>query len=217
MKKIIVTGGAGFIGSHLCERLVKAGSSVRVFDNFSSGNRNHEKILRAAGVEVIEGDLSDKDAVLRACENRDTVFHLAANPDISKAVSFPEIDFFQGTVLAQNVFEAARRVGISKIVYFSGSGVYGEHGSVVLAENHGPMRPISTYGASKLGCEALLCSYSHMFGIKSVAFRFANVVGGRQTHGVGFDFLRRLKKDPTKLVILGDGSQSKSYIHVVDV
>jgi UDP-glucose 4-epimerase len=146
-----------------------------------------------------------------------TVFHLAANPDIAKAVTQPDIDFWEGTYLAQNVLEAMRLTGAKTIFYTSGSGVYGENAAVAFQENYGPCIPISTYGASKLACEALIASYCFMFGIKGRAFRFANVVGPRQTHGVGYDFVRRLKADGTRLRILGDGSQCKSYIHVEDI
>jgi UDP-glucose 4-epimerase len=147
----------------------------------------------------------------------DTVFHLAANPDIAKAVTQPDIDFWEGTYLAQNVIEAMRVNGVRRILYTSGSGVYGENAAVAFPESYGPCFPISTYGASKLACEALISSYCHMFDMEGRAFRFANVVGPRQTHGVGYDFVRRLQADPTRLRILGDGSQSKSYIHVEDV
>lgn len=218
MKNVFISGGAGFIGSHLCERLIQRSvGSVTVYDNFSSGNRVHELLLKNLGVHVVEADIADIDVLVRAMAGADAVFHLAANPDIAKAVTQPDIDFWQGTLLAQNVFEAARKNAVEKIIYFSGSGVYGDRAACEFAEDYGPMTPISTYGASKLGCEALLCAYCHMFGMKGRAFRFANVVGPRQTHGVGFDFLRRLKTDPARLRILGDGTQSKSYIHVDDV
>ena len=147
----------------------------------------------------------------------DLVFHFASNPDIARAATEPDIDFWEGTYLTQNVLEAMRRTGVRQILYASGSGVYGDTGLLEVAENHAPMLPISTYGASKLGCEALLCAYCHMFGIVGRAFRFANVVGPRQTHGVAYDFIRRLKEDPCRLRILGDGQQSKSYVHVDDV
>jgi UDP-glucose 4-epimerase len=161
--------------------------------------------------------LKDVQAVAAAMGGCDTVFHLAANPDIAKAVTQPDIDFWEGTYLAQNVVEAMRVNGVRRILYTSGSGVYGENAAVAFPESYGPCFPISTYGASKLACEALISAYCHMFGLEGRAFRFANVVGPRQTHGVGYDFVRRLQADPTRLRILGDGSQSKSYIHVEDV
>jgi UDP-glucose 4-epimerase len=166
---------------------------------------------------VVEADIKDLAKITAAMAGSDTVFHLAANPDIAKAVTQPDIDFWEGTYLAQNMLEAMRVNGVKRLLYMSGSGVYGENAAVAFAENYGPCLPISTYGASKLACEALICAYCHMFGITARAFRFANVVGPRQTHGVGYDFVRRLKKDPTQLRILGDGSQSKSYIHVEDI
>jgi UDP-glucose 4-epimerase len=129
----------------------------------------------------------------------------------------PAVDFHEGTLLTHNVVEAMRRTGTPRILYASGSGVYGDVGTVECQEDRGPMLPVSTYGASKLAGEALICSYAHMFGIVGRAFRFGNVVGPRQTHGVGFDFVNALRRDPTRLRILGDGTQSKSYIHVEDV
>jgi UDP-glucose 4-epimerase len=147
----------------------------------------------------------------------DVVIHLASNPDIARAAIEPDIDFREGTHLTNNVVEAMRRSGTLKILYASGSGIYGDLGELEAHEDYGPLVPISTYGASKLAGEALIAAYCHMFDFTGRVFRFGNVVGRRQTHGVGFDFLRQLLKNPRKLRILGDGSQSKSYIHVRDV
>lgn len=219
-KRVFVSGGAGFIGSHLVASLLKdeAVERVVVFDNFTSGQRSYlEESARDGRVAVVEGDLKDVGAVAAAMAGSDTVFHLAANPDIAKAVTQPDIDFWEGTYLAQNVLEAMRVTGARKIHYTSGSGVYGENPEVAFAEDYGPCVPISTYGASKLACEALIAAYCHMFDLVGRAYRFANVVGPRQTHGVGYDFVRRLKADPTRLRILGDGTQRKSYIHADDV
>jgi UDP-glucose 4-epimerase len=139
------------------------------------------------------------------------------NPDIAKAITQPDIDFWEGTYLTQNVLEAMRQTGATRIFYTSGSGVYGEDPAVDFPEDYGPCIPISTYGASKLASESIIAAYCHMFGLVARVFRFANVVGPRQTHGVGYDFIRRLKNDSTALRILGDGAQTKSYIHVDDV
>jgi len=189
-----------------------------VYDNLSSGSREHlAPALDDPRLRVVEADIKDADALTAAMRGSDTVFHLAANPDIAKAVEQPDIDFWEGTYLTQNVLEAMRRNGVGRILYTSGSGVYGEAPGVAFAEGYGPCFPISTYGASKLACEALISSYAHMFGVRGRGFRFANVVGPRQTHGVGYDFIRRLRAEPSRLRILGDGSQCKSYIHVDDV
>lgn len=189
-----------------------------VFDNFSSGQLSYVQDYAAdSRVKVVHGDLKELSAVSSAMTGCDTVFHLAANPDIAKAVTQPDIDFWEGTYLTQNVLEAMRVTGARKILYTSGSGVYGENAAVAFAEGYGPCLPISTYGASKMACEGLIAAYCHMFEFAGRAFRFANVVGPRQTHGVGHDFIRRLKADPTRLRILGDGTQKKSYIHVDDV
>lgn len=189
-----------------------------MFDNFCSGDVSHLEGLRDdPRLCLVEADLRELDEVVAAMYGADHVYMLAANPDIAAAVEDPAIDFWQGTYLAHNVLEAARITGVQRITYASGSGVYGDRGEQQLDEQFGPLIPVSTYGASKLGCEALLAAYAHMFGIHAVAFRFANVVGARQTHGVTYDFVRRLLDDPSKLRVLGDGSQSKSYIHVSDV
>ena len=220
MRTIFVSGGAGFIGSHLTKRLLSRPDvqKVVIYDNFSSGTRRH--LVESSGdkrLTVVEGDIKNLDGLKEAMVGVDTVFHLAANPDIAKAVTQPDIDFWEGTYLAQNVIEAMRVNDVKRLLYMSGSGVYGENAAVAFPESYGPCMPISTYGASKLACEALICAYCHMFDLTARAFRFANVVGPRQTHGVGYDFVRRLKNDPTRLRILGDGSQSKSYIHVEDI
>ena len=219
-RRIFISGGAGFIGSHLFRVLLRADAIERVviFDNLSSGKLSYIRDgANDPRVKVVGADLKDVGAVTSAMAGCDTVFHLAANPDIAKAVTQPDIDFWEGTYLTQNVLEAMRITGARKILYTSGSGVYGENPAVAFAEDYGPCVPISTYGASKLACEGLIASYCHMFGLTGRAFRFANVVGPRQTHGVGYDFIRRLKADPARLRILGDGSQKKSYIHVEDV
>ena len=219
-QRIFISGGAGFIGSHLLNFLLKDAATERVviFDNFSSGQLCYlQESAADSRVEVVRDDLKELNAVTSAMAGCDTVFHLAANPDIAKAVTQPDIDFWEGTYLTQNVLEAIRITGVQKILYTSGSGVYGENPTVAFAEDYGPCIPISTYGASKLACEGLIAAYCHMFELTGRAFRFANVVGPRQTHGVGYDFVRRLKADPTRLRALGDGNQKKSYIHIEDV
>jgi UDP-glucose 4-epimerase len=219
-RNVFISGGAGFIGSHLAQCLVanREVERIVIFDNLSSGQLSHLKNTEGdPRVKIVRADLKDLPALTSAMAGCDTVFHLAANPDIAKAVTQPDIDFWEGTYLTQNVLEAMRINHVRKILYTSGSGVYGENPSVAFKEDYGPCIPISTYGASKLACEGLIAAYCHMFELTGRAFRFANVVGARQTHGVGYDFVRRLKADPTRLRILGDGTQRKSYIHVDDV
>src|SRR5262245_1066367 len=219
-QRYFIPGGAGFIGSHFTDRLLSDPSvaAVTLYDNFSSGREWHyEHHLKDPRLKVIRGDLKDVDSLTAAMRGHDIVIHLASNPDIARAASEPEIDFREGTLLTNNVVEAMRRSETATILYASGSGVYGDLGEKEVAENFGPLIPISTYGASKLAGEALISAYCHMFGLTGRIFRFGNVVGPRQTHGVGFDFLRQLLKNPHKLRILGDGTQSKSYIHVSDV
>jgi UDP-glucose 4-epimerase len=217
---VVVVGGAGFIGGHAVDRLLadEATTRVTVYDNFSSGRRWHLEHHRDdPRLAVVEADVKDLDSLTTAMADHDAVIHLASNPDIAAAMADPTIDFYEGTLLTHHVAEAMRRNDVARIAYASGSGIYGDLGEVAPDEDHGPLAPTSTYGASKLAGEALLCSYAHMFGSQVSAFRFGNVVGPRQTHGVGFDFLRRLRAEPTALTILGDGRQSKSYIHVFDV
>ena len=217
--KYFVAGGAGFIGSHTAKRFLAAGTHrVTVYDNFSSGKLWHlEPFTTSSNLVVIKADIKDLEGLACALEGQDLVYHFASNPDISRAVTDPAVDFWQGTFLTHQVLEGMRLAGVQNLVYASGSGVYGDSGILSVNEAFSPMRPISTYGASKLAGEALACAYSHMFGLRVRAFRFANVVGPNQTHGVAFDFIRRLSQDPSQLNILGDGSQSKSYIDVEDV
>lgn len=219
-RKFFVAGGAGFIGSHftdrlLCDRDIQA---VTLYDNFSSGREWHYAHHQSdPRLHVVRGDVKDLAALERAMAGHDVVIHLASNPDIARAAVEPDIDFREGTYLTQQIVEAMRRTCTPRLLYASGSGVYGDLGDYEAAEDYGPLVPISTYGASKLAGEALIASYCAMFDLTACAFRFGNVVGARQTHGVGFDFLRRLHAQPDRLRILGNGQQSKSYIHVEDV
>jgi UDP-glucose 4-epimerase len=220
IRRVCVVGGAGFIGGHFADRLLasEATQKLTVYDNFSSGREWHLAAHQAdPRLSVVRKDVRELDALAAAMDGHDTVIHLASNPDIARAMTDPAVDFDQGTLLTHHVAEAARRTGVRMVLYASGSGVYGDLGQHEAAEDHGPLIPVSTYGASKLAGEALLASYAAMFGLTARAFRFGNVVGPRQTHGVGFDFIRRLLADPHCLRILGDGRQSKSYIHVDDV
>jgi UDP-glucose 4-epimerase len=217
---IFISGGAGFIGSHIAKKLLSDGEAhqIKIFDNFSSGTISHlTEIMDSPRLKVVDADIKHLGELTSAMAGSDLVIHFAANPDIAKAVKQPDIDFWEGTYLTQNILEAMRVNKVPDILYTSGSGIYGEVPGVNFSESFGPLFPISTYGASKLACEALISSYCHMFGMRGRAFRFANVVGPKQTHGVGYDFIRRLLANPAELRILGDGTQTKSYIYVDDV
>ena len=220
-ERFFIVGGAGFIGSHFTDRLLAEPTvkQVTIFDNFSSGKEWHiAGHLADSRFSVVRGDVKDLKRLRDSMDGHEVVIHLASNPDIARAATEPDIDFREGTALTNNVVEAMRLTATARrLLYASGSGIYGDLGEHEAREDHGPLVPVSTYGASKLAGEALISSYAYMFDMRGCAFRFGNVVGPRQTHGVGFDFVRRLRNDPSHLRILGDGSQSKSYIHVTDV
>ena len=213
----LVTGGAGFIGSHLVDALVDRGYKVRVIDNFSSGRESFLSHHDGNGaVEIFRGDLLDNGAVLSAMDGIETVHHLAANPDIRLGTEVTDTDLKQGTIATYNVLEAMRVCGVKRISFSSTSAIYGEATEMPTSETYGPTLPISLYGASKLACEALITAWIGTFGAQGFIHRFANIVGPRGTHGVIFDFIHKLKKDPTRLEVLGDGKQEKSYMSAND-
>ena len=217
--KYFVTGGAGFIGSNLCHYLLKTkGNSVTVFDNFSNGSRALLKDLAGdPRIEIIEGDLLDIAALGRALGGHDRVVHLAANADIALSAKQTDLDLRQTVLATFNVLEAMSTQGVKEIVYSSGSGVYGDVEGLATSETYGPLLPVSMYGATKLGAEGLISAFSNLFDLKAWIFRFANIVGPRQTHGVAYDFIRKLQNDPSGLTVLGNGLQSRSYVHVDDI
>jgi UDP-glucose 4-epimerase len=214
--RILVTGGAGFIGSHIVDRLVGDGYRVRVVDNLSSGRvENIKHHLESNSIELIVGDLKDPQVALRAVEGVDTVFHFAANPEVRVSTTNPEIHFNENIVATFNLLEAMRKKGVKELVFASSSSVYGEPEEIPVDEN-APIRPVSVYGASKAACEALIHAYTKLYGIKAVVLRYANVVGPRLRHGVVWDLINKLLKNPTELEILGDGKQVRSYIYIDD-
>ena len=215
--RALVTGGAGFIGSHLVDELVDAGYSVKIIDNLSSGNLalvNHQ--IAAGNAEFIEGDITSIDDVLQATKEVDVVFHMAANPDIRLGTQVTDTDLKQGTIATYNILEAMRINNVNKIVFASSSVVYGEDAPMPTPESFGPCLPISLYGASKVGSEGLITSWVGTFGFQAWIFRFANIIGNRGTHGVIFDFIHKLKRDNSRLEVLGNGLQEKSYMEVKD-
>jgi len=216
VKFALVTGGAGFIGSHLVDRLVSDGWSVRVLDNFSSGRmENNEYHKRSRKVEMVRGDLKKLGDVEKAVRDVDVVFHYAANPEVRVSTTNPELHFNENIVATFNLLEAMRKNDIEELVFASSSSVYGEPESIPVSED-APIRPVSVYGASKAACENLIHAYSRLYEIKAVALRYANVVGPRLRHGVIYDFIRKLFMNPQTLEILGDGSQIRNYIYIDD-
>lgn len=214
--RCVVTGGAGFIGSHLVDRLLERGHEVTVIDDLSGGR-----------LEFIEGHFPDDrfnfvkqdisgDRTIDEIKGADMVYHLAANPDVKLGAENTKVHMKQNIIATYNVLESMRELGVKNIAFTSTSTVYGEATVVPTPEDYGPLMPISLYGASKLACEALVSSYCHTFNMTSYIYRFANIIGDRSTHGVIYDFILKLKKDPSKLIILGDGRQSKSYLHIGD-
>lgn len=216
---ILVTGGAGFIGSHVVDNLLKEKKSVTILDNLSSGKILFlQKHLKNPRLKIIKGNLligKDLDKAFR--EKIDMVIHLAANPDISKGIEDPTLDFNQTINATFNLLLKMKGKNVKKMIFFSGSGVYGDVGRKYTSEKYGPLLPVSMYGASKLSAEALISSFSNLFNIQAWIFRPANIVGDRATHGVVFDFINKLRKNPQELTILGDGNQSKSYLYIDDV
>jgi UDP-glucose 4-epimerase len=213
--KYFVTGGAGFIGSHLVDRLIELGE-VTVYDNLSSGKLEHiEHHFDKINFRLMKADLLNFDTLRQSVSGHDAVFHLAANPDVRAGSENTDLDLKQGTIATRNLLEAMRLTNVKKLIFASSSTVYGEAARSV-SEDSGPLLPISLYGASKLACEGLISAFCHLFDIRAWIFRIANVVGDRSSHGVIFDFINKLRQNPKELEILGDGTQSKPYLHIDD-
>jgi len=219
MKKVLVTGGAGFIGSHLVNALITHEVNVSVFDNLITGTlQNIKQWLNNPNFNFIKGDLLNPSDLQKLKHGHyKTVFHLAANPEVRVGSINPNIHFQQNVVATHNLLEALRKMkNASALVFTSTSTVYGEATKIPTSEDYSPLMPISIYGASKLACEALVTAYAHTYGFKTIIYRLANIVGPRNEHGVIHDFTQKLKKNPRELEILGDGTQAKSYLHISD-
>lgn len=218
--KALVVGGAGFIGSHLCDALLDKGNEVACVDNFSLGTKkNIEHISDNRNFTLYEVDAAVEgglDAVFEK-EKPDYVFHLAANSDIQASAKNPDVEYRNTYTTTFRILSAMRKYNVKKLFFASTSAVYGDKRDVVLDENTPNLSPISYYGAAKLGSEALISAFSYMNDMEALVFRFPNVIGPRLTHGVIFDFIHRLKDDNTQLRILGDGRQTKPYIYVLDL
>ena len=212
-----VTGGAGFIGSHLVDALMARGDEVVVYDNLSNGKpaflAQHEGDPRYRFVHADVLDTADVALAMKGC---DVVWHVAADPDVRTSGLRAEVHVQQNVIATLRVLEAMRVSGVKRIAFTSTSTVYGEASVIPTPEDYAPLAPISLYGASKLGSESLISAFCHTFDLQGLSFRFANIVGARSTHGVTYDFYHKLKADPKRLEILGDGRQHKSYCHVSD-
>ncbi|MBO8174078.1 MAG: SDR family NAD(P)-dependent oxidoreductase [Thermococcus sp.] len=215
--KILVTGGAGFIGSHLVDRLMKQEYHVRVVDDLSAGTLdNIKQWLNNERFEFLKGDLRDQEVAEKAVKGIEIVFHLAANPEVRIGAQSPGLLYETNVLVTYNLLEAMRKEKVKYLVFTSSSTVYGDAKIIPTPEDYAPLEPISVYGGAKLAAEALISGYAHTFGIKSLVFRLANIIGERSNHGVIYDFINKLKTNPNRLEILGDGTQRKSYLHVSD-
>ena len=214
--KAFVTGGAGFIGSHLVDELVRRGAKVTVYDNLSTGRREVLKEKSSsADVKLIEGDILDLEFLKESMRGHDIVFHLAANADVRGGIHNTRVDLEQNIIGTHNVLEAMRENAIKRIAFTSSATVYGEPKQFPTPETY-PAIQTSLYGASKLAGGALIQAYSEAFGMTSWIFRFVSILCERYSHGVVFDFMKKLRKNPRSLEILGDGKQRKSYLYVGD-
>ena len=213
----LVTGGAGFIGSHLVDRLISKGAEVKVLDNLSAGNiSNLSAHKHNKKFHFINKDLNDDKSLRGPLKDTEIVFHVAADPEVRTGFAQPEISYRENIQNTYYLLEQIRKSNVETMLFTSSSTVYGEPDIIPTAENYGPLIPISPYGASKLACEAMISSYCHTYGIRGQIFRLANVIGSRSKHGVLWDFINKLKTNKKKLEVLGDGSQSKSYLHISD-
>jgi UDP-glucose 4-epimerase len=212
-KAVLVTGGAGFVGSHVVDRLLAIGARVTVLDNLSTGFR---QFVPEDRVRFVQGDLLDQPVVDKAAEGQDFVFHFAANADVRNGLQHPRVDVAQNVLATHNVLEAMRANGVKHIAFSSTGSIYGEPNVFPTPEDCPFPIQTSLYGASKVGAEGLLTAYAFGFGFSVWIFRFVSLLGPRYSHGHVLDFWRSLRRDPTKLRVLGDGTQRKSYLHVVD-
>ncbi|HSS01336.1 MAG TPA: NAD-dependent epimerase/dehydratase family protein [Kofleriaceae bacterium] len=216
-KRWFVTGGAGFIGSHVVDLLVSAGCQVTVYDNLSlSTDRYIADYAKAGKINFIQANLVDLEAVKAAMAGHDIVWHLGANTDIPSGYKKPHIDLDNSLIGTWNVLEAMRLTGVKQLLFASTGAVYGESLQGTFKESSGPLIPVSHYGAGKIACEAFICSFAGLYGIEAWIYRFGNVIGERTNHGIIYDFIAKLRKSPSELEVLGTGRGEKNYFLVED-
>ncbi len=214
-KRWLVTGGAGFIGSHAVDLLVSAGARVTVIDNLSSSTDAHiAAYVRDGKISFLKQDLLDVAATTKAMENHDIVWHLAANTDIPAGFTKHRLDLDNDVIATWSVLEAMTKTGVKDLLFSSTGAVYGESIDGTFAERSGPLMPLSLYGAGKVASEAFISAYCNLFGIRAWVYRFGNVIGERTNHGIIYDFIAKLKKSPSKLEVLGTGKGEKNYFLV---
>lgn len=216
MQRVLITGGAGFIGSTLADRLLENGVAVAIIDDFRTGHREFVTGALARGAELFDGDVLDATLLRRAMQGCDTVFHLQANADVRHGLEHPQRDLEQNTVATSNVLEAMRAQGARRICFSSTGSVYGEPEIFPTPEDAPFPVQTSLYAASKLAGEAMIGAYAHGYDFRGIVFRFVSLLGERYTHGHVIDFYRALRADPSTLRVLGDGRQTKSYLYVQD-
>ncbi|RLG65736.1 UDP-glucose 4-epimerase [archaeon] len=215
-RKVIVTGGCGFIGSHLVDKLIENSEKVIVIDNLSySTTRYIEKHVENGVVDFVKADVRNLNLMKKITREVDAVFHMAAQPDVRLSVKFPLKDFSCNTIGTLTMLEACRINDVEKFIFASSGGTIYGLSSKPAGEDH-PLDPISIYGASKASCEMYLRAYSYLYGIKAVSLRYGNIYGPRSTRGVIYDFFMKLRSNPKKLTVLGDGMQCKSYLYISD-
>jgi len=216
VRRVLLTGGAGFIGSHVLDLLAPSGTEFTVYDNLSNGKLEYiAEHLSRSNVQFVKADILDNDRLLEATRGKDLVWHLAANTDIINSHDQPSRDLNDCAVGTFNVLEAMRKSRVRDVIFASTGAVYGNIcAERSVAEDAGPLLPVSTYGAGKIASEAFISAFCHVYGLRGWIYRFGNVIGARMTHGVIFDFLGRLRQDPTRLLVRGDGRQEKNYFLV---
>ena len=216
---ILVAGGAGFIGSHLCDALLSKNNTVIVADKLIMGSKNIEHLSQNTNFKFYEMELANQDNVDKLFKDNkiDIVYHMVANSDIQKSANDTSIDFNDTLLTTRVLLESMRKNNVKNIFFASTSAVYGEMPDIVLNEETGGLKPVSYYGGAKLASEALISSYVSMCDMNAMIFRFPNVIGPRLTHGVVYDFVKKLRNNPKELEILGNGTQCKPYIYVTDL